>query len=183
MGPAAPKPQGPAPHFPARTPCGDDLMLTARMDVTGMLIFSERHSRSVLADSERLDAQVKVDVRVLAPTTRSDFRLTQQPGLVGGEYAPVRLLQVSPGFYAQLADAELPRPLIDGQCVGRAAASVERQHQLGPEAFPFRVLPAQFLKVGYDVGRSGRGELEICVDPCFLRGQPQSPAGTARTRP
>ena len=69
----------------------------------------------------------------------------------------MHLPQGRSGFYAQFADAVLPRRLVDGERVHLPVSLVEREHELRAEALPLWVLGAELVQVRYDI-RGARGD-------------------------
>lgn len=83
------------------------------------------------------------------------------------EDGALELLHLERGLEPELVVEELPRAPVDVKALGLAAAAVEGEHQLRPEALTVRVVGDQRLELGDEAEVSG--ERELGVDPLLDR--------------
>ena len=81
-------------------------------------------------------------------------------------------LQLRTGIEALLLGEELPHVLIDGQRVALAARSIEREHELAPEALSERVLLRELLDLTENLAMEAC--VEIGLDPILERIEAQA---------
>ena len=98
------------------------------------------------------------------------FQVLQQ-GRVLPENAVLQVLELRRGVDPQLFDQHVPGPLIGSQGVRLATCPVQREHLLGPESFPQRMLGGQHLQFCHQLGMGS--DRQIGGDPVLDGSHPQ----------
>ena len=90
---------------------------------------------------------------------------------IAGQDALVQLPEFWPRLYAQFAHQNGARLPVGGQSFSTPAAPVQREHQLGMEMLPQRMLRYQGLQAGDQLAVVA--EMQVGFDLAFGRLQPQ----------
>jgi hypothetical protein len=77
--------------------------------------------------------------------------------------SPLELLELRPGFDADLLDQCLVRTPVGRERFGLTPGVVERQHEKGPEAFSERMTRKQLFELGYERFRASA--CQVGFDP------------------
>jgi hypothetical protein len=86
------------------------------------------------------------------------------------EHPALELPQLFTRLEAELVGEQRARLAVDLESVAPPSGSVEREHQLGPQPLPERVLGHEGLELGNDLAR--KASAEICVEPVLQHLQP-----------
>ena len=100
------------------------------------------------ANKHRPDRRQRL--RELPGRARLGRRRQVQPWILG-EDGRVQPAQLRPRVDAELLDQDRPGPLVGQQRIGLPARAVQRQHQLGPQPLPQRMVADQPLQLGHQL--------------------------------